>query len=1000
MRHFLIISLVPLVCAASATWVFAQQPRAKLNFNPGWKVLVGDLPGAQEPGFDDSTWKSVTTPYAWNEDDAFRLAINRLPTGVAWYRKHFRLPLGSEGQKVFLEFEGVRFAGEFWLNGKHIGLHENGVMAFGLDITDAVNPPGSNNVLAARIDSSWRYRERATGSNYQWNDRNFNVPYGGINKSVNLHVTDKLYQTFPLYSNLETTGVYVYGTDYDVPNKAATITVESQVRNEHETDRTFHFEVVLQDTAGNPVATFDGGEATLAPQATTTVRATSRVKGLEFWSWGFGHLFDVVTRLRVDGRIVDEVTTRTGFRKTSFGDGVLKLNDRVLHLKGYAQRTTNEWPAVGVDVPPWLSDFSNRTMVESNANLVRWMHVTPSKQDVESCDRVGLIQAMPAGDSEGDVGGRRWEQRVLVMRDAIIYNRNNPSIIFYESGNKGISESHMAEMKAVRDQYDPHGGRAIGCREMLASETAEWGGEMLYINKSAAKPLWMTEYSRDEALRKWWDSDSPPFHADGAGDGQGPAYNRNQDSQAVEDVVRWYDYWRERPGTGARVNAGGVNIIFSDTNTHFRGSENYRRSGEVDAMRLPKDGYFAHQVMWNGWVDVERHGIHLIGHWNYKPSVSKDVYVVSSADKVELMLNGRSLGFGTNSHRFLFTFAKVAWEPGTLKAVGYDGAGNKLAEAALESAGEPAAIRLTPHTGPTGLIADGADLALFDVEVVDATGKRCPTALNTIDFKLTGPAEWRGGIAQGPDNYIRATSLPVECGINRVLVRSATTAGRIKLEANSEGLAPATAELESHSVAVTDGWTHFRRDRDLRPNVARGPTPPGDSVTPTRIAVPVARAAAGTNADRASLSYDDNEASSWDNGNDLANGWIAYELEREADVSEITMKVGDWRNRSYPIRIHVGDKPVFSGNTERSLGYIHFNFPPTRGRRLRVELVGATVDDDPFAQIVELGDAPNEPAEARSDEVAQADTRQPRRGANALRIVEIEVYEPVAPEAR
>ena len=83
--------------------------------------------------------------------------------------------------------------------------------------------------------------------------------------------------------------------------------------------------------------------------------------------------------------------------------------------------------------------------------------------------------------------------------------------------------------------------------------------------------------------------------------------------------MRWYDYWRERPGTGTRVSSGGVNIIFSDTNTHHRGAENYRRSGEVDAMRIPKDGFYAHQVMWDGWVDVEKPRAHIIGHWNYEP---------------------------------------------------------------------------------------------------------------------------------------------------------------------------------------------------------------------------------------------------------------------------------------------------------------------------------------------------------------------------------------------
>lgn len=103
------------------------------------------------------------------------------------------------------------------------------------------------------------------------------------------------------------------------------------------------------------------------------------------------------------------------------------------------------------------------------------------------------------------------------MQDAIIYNRNNPSIIFYECGNENISEPHMKEMKTIRDTWDPTGGRAIGSREMLDSKEAEYGGEMLYINKSANIPVWAMEYSRDEGLRKYWDDYSPPFHKDGDG---------------------------------------------------------------------------------------------------------------------------------------------------------------------------------------------------------------------------------------------------------------------------------------------------------------------------------------------------------------------------------------------------------------------------------------------------------------------------------------------------
>ncbi|MDE6117156.1 MAG: glycoside hydrolase family 2 protein, partial [Duncaniella sp.] len=386
----------------------------------------------------------------------------------------------------------------------------------------------------------------------------------------------------------------------------------------------------------------------MAPGTTSTLTASAGVSDLNFWSWGYGYLYDVDTELLDEtGKSIDKVTTRTGFRKTKFGDGKIWLNDRVIQMHGYAQRTSNEWPALGIDIPAWLSDYSNGMMVKSGGNLVRWMHVTPSKQDVESCDRVGLIQAMPAGDAEKDRDGRTWEQRMELMRDAIIYNRNNPSILFYEAGNRAVSREHMLEVKAIRNTYDPHGGRAAGCREMLDIDEAEYGGEMLYINKSKKHPMWAMEYCRDEGLRKNWDDYSYPFHKEGEGPlykgADASDYNHNQDMFAVELVRRWFEYWQERPGNGDRTSSGGAKIIFSDTNTHFRGKENYRRSGVTDPMRIPKDGFFAHQVMWNNtWVDKEGAQTYIVGHWNCDDGTVKPVYVVSNGEDVELFLNGES----------------------------------------------------------------------------------------------------------------------------------------------------------------------------------------------------------------------------------------------------------------------------------------------------------------------------------------------------------------------
>lgn len=810
MKHKLFLFTF-LLAILSAINIQASE-RKKYNFNSEWKLRIGDFPKAKDTKFDDSKWKQVTLPHAFNEDEAFKLSIEQLTDTVVWYRKSFQIPELKSNQKVFVEFEGVRQRGDFYLNGHYLGRHENGVMAVGFDLTPHIKE--GENVIAVRTDNDWMYREEGTNSKFQWNDRNFNANYGGIPKNVFLYVTDNVYQTLPLYSNLKTTGVYVYAQDFDIQGRKATIHAESEVRNDSKATRQFSYQVTILDADGKLMKTFQGDKVTLKAGETKTVKASAILHNLHFWSWGYGYLYTVKTALKDDNnQIFDEVSTRTGFRKTRFAEGKIWLNDRVIQMKGYAQRTSNEWPAVGLSVPAWLSDFSNDLMVKGNANLVRWMHATPWKQDVESCDRVGLIQAMPAGDAEKDREGRQWEQRVELMRDAIIYNRNNPSILFYECGNKAISREHMIEMKAVRDKYDPFGGRAIGSREMLDIREAEYGGEMLYINRSEHHPMWATEYCRDEGLRKYWDEYSYPFHKEGDGPlykGQ-PAtdYNRNQDELAITMIARWYDYWRERPGTGNRVSSGGTKIIFSDTNTHYRGAENYRRSGVTDAMRIEKDAFYAHQVMWDGWVDTEKDQTYIIGHWNYPDNTVKPVQVVSTGEEVELFLNGNSLGKGKRQYNFLFTFDNVAFKPGKLEAVSYNKAGKEISRYAVNTAGEPASLKLTAIQNPEGFHADGADMTLIQVEVVDKDGQRCPLDNRTIQFTLKGQAEWRGGIAQGKNNHILDTNLPVECGINRALIRSTTAAGKVTLTAQAKGLLSASLTLETVPVKVTGGLSTY-----------------------------------------------------------------------------------------------------------------------------------------------------------------------------------------------
>jgi beta-galactosidase len=198
--------------------------------------------------------------------------------------------------------------------------------------------------------------------------------------------------------------------------------------------------------------------------------------------------------------------------------------------------------------------------------------------------------------------------------------------------------------------------------------------------------------------------------------------------------------------------------------------------------------------------------LHIIGHWNYPPNTVKTIYVAANhCEVVELFVNGKSVG--TSSDRkdgYIFAFPNVKFEPGKITAKAQNG-WQIVAQDEIETAGDPKAIRLTPHTGPNGLQADGSDAAFFDVEVVDAQGRRCPTDEARVDFKVTGPAVWRGGYNSGKPNSVNHLYLDTECGINRVAIRSTLAPGTITLTATRPGLEPATATIQAKLASITDG---------------------------------------------------------------------------------------------------------------------------------------------------------------------------------------------------
>jgi len=799
---------------------------------------------AEQVDFDDSKWADVSAPHTYNDVDSYTAIIShsggdrRAWSGIVWYRKHFKLPAGAKDGKVFLEFEGLKQAGRFWVNGKFAGKYENGITPLGLDLTGFVNFGDKENVIAVKVDNSNDYVEEATGVGYEWMGRAFNPNYGGLNHDIVLHLTGKIYQTLPLYENLKTTGVYVYPSNFSIKDKTCHVNIEAQVKNESGDQQSITLSAVVMDADGQVSAKFQGDASDLVSGETEIFTASGKLADVKFWSDASPNLYDVYSILTVNDKVVDVQKIKTGFRMAEFkggiGTGGVWLNDKFVWLTGYAQRSSDDWAGLGEAYPDWMHDFNAQLIRSTHANYIRWMHISPQAVDVRACDKAGIIEVCPAGDKEKDVEGRQWKQRVEVMRDSMIYFRNNPSILFWEVGNNGVTTPHLQEMMDLQKQYDPTGGRVTGCRslnEPSATPIAGYFGVMIGQDQRADElsnrtemfraysaerrdraPFIETEDFRDEAARRFWDDYSPPFF--GFKPGPNDVYHWNLETFCLAAAVRYHDYFDNIiTNTDPEHSkwSGYASIYWSDSNADGRqdSSEVCRVSGKVDSVRLPKQAYFVYRVMQSETPDI-----HIIGHWTYPINTVKTIYVAANhCDSVELFVNGKSLGETNKPFDFvdsfdnkdygntgyIFAFPAIKFEPGKISAVAKAN-GKIVAQDEIETAGEPKALKLTPHTGQDGLQADGSDVAFFDVEVVDTQGRRCPTDEARVDFKLDGPAIWRGGYNSGKINSINNLWLDTECGLNRVAIRSTLNPGTITLTAARTGLVSATVKIESRPV--------------------------------------------------------------------------------------------------------------------------------------------------------------------------------------------------------
>ena len=789
-----------LACAAAV----AAGERVTLNFNPDWRFTKSDPPGAEKPDFDDRDWAVVSTPHTFNDVDTFDNWATAGHegemiqwSGRTWYRKTFVLPRSFDGRKVFIEFEAARQIAEVYLNGTPLGQHKDGFIPFGFDLTPHLRTGGARNVLAVMCDNRFSpetHMPLLLQSEMPWNSPHWHPAHGGLYRNVRLHVTDPLHITLPLFNSLQTVGPYAYTAR--LSESSADVGFEVPVKNGRGSAQDVVARVRVLDAFGRTALALDA-QAPLAAGASHVFTMSGSVEKPRLWDPDDPHVYRVLTTIEAGGAVVDSSEVPLGIRSVRWdAQNGFFINGRRVKLRGWGQKPTDEWPGLGAAHPDWLHHYTLALMKEAGGNFVRWGHCAGGPASLTASDRLGLAVAQPGVDGEGDLSGEAWRLRAEALRDTIVYYRNHPSILIWEGGNQKVSREHAQELRGYIDRYDPHGGRAYAHRRADAVT-----GEFLHIalgteggREIPQLPVVEGEYDREESPRRVWDDPSPPNF--GYPEAKGQTYQLTSEQFAVNQVAQFVRK------LGAWSHCGGANWIFSDSTSGGRmRCEVARTSGEVDAMRLPKEAYHAVRVMFRADPQV-----HIIGHWTYPAGTVKKVYVVSNAEKVDLLVNGKPVPGGTVSDRFLFTFPDVAWEAGQVEAVATSG-GTRVASQIKKTAGAAAALRLTPIVGPGGLRADGSDVVLIDVEAVDARGERCPTFQQRVDFETTGPGVWRGGYNSGKIDSINHPFLDLEAGINRVSVRATRAAGAITVRARSEGLTAASVTIESRPVDTESGMT-------------------------------------------------------------------------------------------------------------------------------------------------------------------------------------------------
>lgn len=733
----------------------------------------GGAVGAMTIDYADTAWRQVDLPHDWAVELDFikdnsnpqqgskRIGYNFPETSIGWYRKTFTLPETDNQKRISIKFDGVFRNSMIWLNGFYLGNNLSGYSEFSYDVTDFVNY-GEKNVLVVRVDArvneGWFY-EGAGIYRHAW-----------LIKNSPLHIPD--------YGTYITTSV---------DKNMAKVDVKTEIFNQDHSTADCSLELKVVDQEGKTINTI-GVPVKLAKAEKKTINLQIPLARPRLWSIGNPYLYKLVSTIKSGKKIIDQTENNFGIRTIYFDkDKGLFLNGEHVKIKGTSNH--QDHAGVGAALPDALQDYRIMRLKEMGCNAYRTSHNPPTNELLDACDRLGMLVFDETRLLNSSPEYLNQFER-LILRD-----RNHPSVILWSIGNEECfiqneeSGKRIAlTFKELQEKLDPsrlcsYGGNNGNTFEGVNSVLAIRGfnymgisdidqyrkdhpGQILFGSEEAATLCTRGQYTIDPELGFMSDYDK----------------EENAIYSWCATAEKWWKFYDERSWlvgafawTGFDYRGEPAPYVWPCVNSHF---------GIMDVCGFPKNNYYYYQSWW-----TEKDVLHLFPHWNWQVDDTINVWSFTNCSEVELFLNGESQGKRTvekDSH----VEWNIVYKPGELKAIGTRN--GRVITTSIETVGVPQQLVAVPDR--ESISANGEDVCVVNISVVDEKGREVPYAGNLVKFDIKGDGKIIG-VGNGNPSSHEADKIidgkyyrSLFNGKCQVIIQSTKQAGEIKFKADSDRL--------------------------------------------------------------------------------------------------------------------------------------------------------------------------------------------------------------------